>query len=160
MTTLNPTAQAILYLVHGYLTKKHKGWSLISQAWILETLDSWYKIKISRSTLNYNLAILRAEGLIETLKRHKRGDNGELICRVTLYKVTKQMRSFFFKVSRYFKNIGWKHLKSKTRDIMRALPDKQPDKEMEAGPEPWEIKSFIEDFFEQNDTPIYRPCTQ
>jgi len=153
MTKLNPTAQAILYLVHGYLTKKHKGWSLISQAWMLDTLADWYKIKISRSTLNYNLALLRTAGLIETQKRHKRGDNGELICRVTLYKLTKKMRSFFYKVSRYFHNIGWKHLKRQTRTFLDSVTKKPEAPDIGDQVEPWEIKAFIQDQG-YDDTPL------
>ena len=153
MQKLNPTAQAILYLVHGYLTKKHKGWSLISQAWILETLDAWYKIKISRSTLNYNLALLRTAGLIETQKRHKRGDNGELVCRVTLYKLTKKMRSFFYKVSRYFHNIGWKHLKKQTKNFLNTVAVKPVEISPGDQVAPWEIRSFIEDMG-ADDTPL------
>jgi hypothetical protein len=95
-------------LVHGYFCYTGKPWTLMSQAWILEQLETWHGLKIARSTLNYNLRILREEGLISTVTRHKRDRiTGEFICQLTLYKPTKALKKFFAGVARYFKKCRW-----------------------------------------------------
>lgn len=96
-------------LVSGYFTRTRKGHTLMSQAWILEQLAGpWHKLKIARSTLNYNLKILRQQGLIETVTRHKRDPKtGHFVCQVTLYKMTKKLRKFLYKMAGWFKRIGW-----------------------------------------------------
>lgn len=96
-------------LVSGYFTRTRKGHTLMSQAWILEQLSGpWHKLKIARSTLNYNLKILRQQGLIETVTRHKRDPKtGHFLCQVTLYKMTPKLRKFLYKMAGWFKRIGW-----------------------------------------------------
>lgn len=104
----NRTSFAILKLVHGYMSKTRKPWTLMSQQWMLESLEKWYGIKVARSTLNYNLAILRKEGLISTRTRHHRDRaTGEFICEVTLYKLTKKLKQFFGRLASYFKRCDW-----------------------------------------------------
>lgn len=98
---------AIMMLVHGYFTKTRKAHTLMSQAWMLEHLQRWHGLKISRSTLNYNLAILRRQGMIDTVTRHKRERNGEFVCQVTLYKMTKGLRRFFGSLALYFRRCDW-----------------------------------------------------
>lgn len=104
----NKTSLAIMKLVHGYFTKTRKPWTLMSQAWMLEKLNEWYGLRISRSTLNYNLSILRQRGLIDTVTRHKRDkQTGTFICQVTLYKASKKLKKFFGALAKYFKRCGW-----------------------------------------------------
>lgn len=105
--SLNPTAQAILMLIHGCMTRKGKQWNLISQSWMLQQLQTIYGISISRSCLNYNLSALRSSGYLSSVKRHKRGDHGELVCQVTLYKMTHKLRQFFIRLNNYFRQIRW-----------------------------------------------------
>src|SRR6266702_6542802 len=104
----NKTSLAIMQLVHGYLTKTGKGWTLMDQKWMLEKLAEWYDVRITRRALGYNLAILRKEGIIETEKRHKRDPKtGDFIPRVTLYKMTKKLKKVFARLAGYFKRCGW-----------------------------------------------------
>lgn len=105
----NKTSLAIMQLVHGYFChQKHKPWTLMSQAWILEHLEKWYGYRISRSTLNYNLRILREQGLIVTVTRHMRcPKTRQFIPRVTLYKASSKLKKFFSKLASYFKRCKW-----------------------------------------------------
>lgn len=104
----NRTSEAIMMLVHGYFTKTKKPWTLMDQRWMLEKLEKWHHHKISRSTLNYNLRILREQGLIETVTRHQRDPHtGEFVCRITLYKMTTKLKRFFSKLASYFARCGW-----------------------------------------------------
>jgi hypothetical protein len=104
----NKTSFAIMQLVHGYFCSTRKPWTLMSQKWILEQLEAWYGLRIARSTLNYNLRLLREEGIIETVTRHKRDPiSGEFVCQVTLYKATKALKKYFGGLARYFKRCKW-----------------------------------------------------
>lgn len=104
----NKTSFAIMKLVHGYFCRTRKSWTLMDQKWILDKLAKWHNIKIARSTLNYNLKILRQRGILETVTRHQRDPKtGDFVCRVTLYKATKELRKFFSRIANYFKRCGW-----------------------------------------------------
>jgi len=104
----NRTSLIIMEMIHGYFTRTRKHWSLISQEWLLDRMSEWKGYTISRSALNYNLRILRKQGLIETVTRHKRDPvTGQFLCQVTLYKMAKKLRQFFFRIASYFKRIGW-----------------------------------------------------
>lgn len=104
----NKTSLAIMQLVNGYFSKTRKGHTLMDQKWILKHLAAWHGVEIARSTLCYNLKILREEGLIETVKRHGRDlKTGEFVCRVTLYKSTAKMKRFFSRLASYFKRCAW-----------------------------------------------------
>ena len=104
----NKTSFAIMQLIHGYFSATGKPWSLIDQQWILEHLEKWHGVRIARSTLNYNLKILREQGVIETITRHKRDKHtGHFVCQVTLYKATRALKRFFGKLASYFKRCRW-----------------------------------------------------
>lgn len=97
-----------MQLLHGYFRRTGKPWAYIDQQWMLDKLLDWYGIRMARSTLNYNLKRLRENGFIDTTPRHYTDPaTGKFVCRVTLYKITKKLRSFFHKVAEYFKRIGW-----------------------------------------------------
>ncbi len=104
----NSTQISIMKLVHGYMKKYKKQWNIMDQKWILKSLKDFYGLTLSRSALNYNLAILRAEGIIETVKRHKRDEvTGAFVCRPTLYRMTTKLKKFFNDLAVYFKRCGW-----------------------------------------------------
>lgn len=102
------SGELIMMLLHGYFKRTGKPWAYIDQQWMLNKLLIWHKVKMARSTLNYNLKILRENGMIETTTRHHIDPKtNQFVCRVTLYKITKKLRSFFYKIAEYFKRIGW-----------------------------------------------------
>lgn len=104
----NKTSFAIMKLVHGYFTKTKKPWTLMDQQWMLDKLAKWHNIKIHRSTLCYNLRILREQGILETVTRHQRDPKtGEFVCRITLYKMTSKLKRFFSKLASYYARCGW-----------------------------------------------------
>ncbi|HBA72233.1 MAG TPA: hypothetical protein DCZ63_08615 [Geobacter sp.] len=104
----NRTSLAIMKLVHGYFSRTRKGWTLMDQRWMLEKLREWYGVKIPRSTLCYNLKILREQGIVSTVTRHCRDPKtGEFIPKITLYKMTKKLKRYFSKQATYFKRCGW-----------------------------------------------------
>ena len=104
----NSTGLGIMKLVHGYFSFTKKTHNLISQDWLLEKLKEWHSIDISRSALNYNLAILRKEGMIETVCRHKRNpQDGSFVMQVTLYKMTAALKKFFSRLAAYFRRCKW-----------------------------------------------------
>lgn len=114
MTAFHPNATSfeIMKLVMFHFCdrrrKNKKEWNLISQEWILDKLNEWHKLDISRSTLCYNLAILRKEQMIDTTCRHKRDEKtGKMLFRVTLYRPTPRLKRFFGGLAFDYKRSGW-----------------------------------------------------
>jgi DNA-binding transcriptional ArsR family regulator len=106
--TPNKTSFAIMKLVHGYFSKTKKSWTLMDQMWMLDKLAKWHHIKIARSTLSYNLKILREQGILETVTRHQRDpQTGAFVCRITLYKMTGKLKRYFSNIAAYFARCGW-----------------------------------------------------
>jgi len=104
----NKTSMQIMKLVNGYFVKTRKSWTLMSQKWMMERLREFYGVKVPRSTLNYNLRILRKQGLIDTVTRHHRDKaTNKFVPSVTLYKATSKLKKFFSSVATYFKRCGW-----------------------------------------------------
>jgi hypothetical protein len=102
------SGRLILELIHGYFKRTKKPWAYIDQVWIMEKLQQWRGVKVSRSTLNYNLRRLEDEGfLIRTSRHYTDPHTGRFTPRVTMYKITKKLKSFFFQAAEYFKRCGW-----------------------------------------------------
>lgn len=72
------TKYAILLTVFFVMRRYKSLWCYASQMRMLELLEKYHKIKISRRQLNYHLHDLRAEGHIKTWKRHKRDKFGRI----------------------------------------------------------------------------------
>lgn len=108
---LNGNAFEIARLIHGYLTKKKIGYSLISQKFLLDKLGAWYGIHIHRSVLCYNLRVLVEKGYIKRVPRHRRNPiTGQFEPRVTLFAMTIKLRALFSRLAFYFRGIGWRNL--------------------------------------------------
>lgn len=102
------SGRMIMELIHGYFKRTRKPWAYIDQAWIIEKLAEWRGVRMSRSTLNYNLRRLEDEGfLIRTSRHFTDPRTGRFTPRVTMYKITKKLKSFFFQAAEYFKRCGW-----------------------------------------------------
>lgn len=77
-TTMKTTKLAVL-ITHASIIKKYNGnWSYASQQTVLNLLKTCHDTVIKRRQLGYHLADLREEGLIKTIKRSKRNEDGTL----------------------------------------------------------------------------------
>lgn len=102
------TGWRLLMLIHGYFKRTGKPWAYLDQAWMIEKLKDWHGIECARSTLNYNLRRLEDAGYLERTQRHCTDPRtGVFVPRVTMFKITKKLRSLFYKVAQYFKRIRW-----------------------------------------------------
>lgn len=72
------TKYAILITIFMVMRKYKSFWCYASQMHMLELLEKYHKIVISRRQLNYHLHDLRAQGFIKTWKRHKRDEFGRI----------------------------------------------------------------------------------
>lgn len=72
------TKYAILLTVFFVMRRYKSFWCYSSQMHMLELLEKYHRIKISRRQLNYHLRDLRAEGHLKTWKRHKRDKFGRI----------------------------------------------------------------------------------
>lgn len=113
-TAYNPTRteRAILELLHGYFCRTNKQWALVDQKWMLNKLDLWQGVVVSRATLCRALAKLRLHGLIESKRRHWRRRTpgkgmGKFQPRRSMYTFCKGMQQFFHKAAGYFSRVKW-----------------------------------------------------
>jgi len=81
------TDAAILSTVAGVASAYGKRYCYPSQVKILRLLNSWHGVKISRRTLNRRLKVLQNEAFFERVRRIRRGRDGIMIFRSTLYKL-------------------------------------------------------------------------
>lgn len=72
------TKYAILLTVFFVMRRYKSFWCYSSQMHMLELLEKYHRIKISRRQLNYHLRDLRAEGHLKTWKRHRRDKFGRI----------------------------------------------------------------------------------
>lgn len=64
-----------------------KGYCFPSQRTILDLVRKYHGVRRSRRSLNRHLTRLESEGYFVRVRRHKRGKDGSLILRSTLYKL-------------------------------------------------------------------------
>lgn len=76
------TKYAILLTVFFVMRRYKSFWCYSTQMHMLELLEKYHRIKISRRQLNYHLHDLRTQGFLKTWKRHKRDGTGK-ICLVS-----------------------------------------------------------------------------
>lgn len=79
--------EAILSTLLGVARKYEKAYCFPSQGCLLRLLGKRHKVVISRRTLNRRLKDLQVEGYFDRVRRHRRGDRGNLIFNTTLYKL-------------------------------------------------------------------------
>jgi len=78
--------EAVLYTLFAVAKFNRKPYCWPSQKHICKLLLQFYKIKISRRTLNRILKKLEQSKLIERIRRHREGKDGKILFTSTLYK--------------------------------------------------------------------------
>lgn len=101
------SGEKVLRLIFGYFKRTGKPWAYLDQQWMLDKIEDWHGVKMARSTLNYNLRKLEDAGYLVRTSRHIKDANGKFFPRVTMYKITKKLRTLFYRVAEFFKRIGW-----------------------------------------------------
>jgi len=89
--------QAILETFGALAKRAGKAYCYPSQCTILELVGRFYGVRRSRRTLNRHLSLLERSGYFRRVRRHKRGKDGSLILRSTLYKLR----------GKFFRWMGW-----------------------------------------------------
>jgi len=72
------TKYSTLICIQKIIEKHNNNYSYASQAKLLELLETIHKVKINVRMLGYHLADLRREGLIKSIKRTHRREDGTL----------------------------------------------------------------------------------
>jgi hypothetical protein len=88
----------LLHLLYAVLAKHGKSYCYPSQEKILELLNTHYGITISRRTLNRWLAAMEGEYIHRT-RRHRRGKDGRILFRTTLYQFSKKALRLLRKIA-------------------------------------------------------------
>lgn len=81
-----PKNQAVLYSLLAVAKHHQKKYCYPSQEKLIELANKFYKVQMSRRTLNRVLAELEDLRLIERIRRHREGKDGRILFSTTLYK--------------------------------------------------------------------------
>jgi len=98
--------EAILITLKSVGDEYDKHYSWPSQEKILELLERFHGILVSRRTLNRDLGWLEENGFIERLRRHFRNRRGQLILRSTLYFLKRKAHKVFNSLWNW---LNWHH---------------------------------------------------
>lgn len=79
---------SVLITLYKIMQKHKKYWTYGSQANIMRLLKDIHGVDIKRRMLCYHLADLRAAGIIKTIRRHNRQDDGTLILLTSAHCIT------------------------------------------------------------------------
>lgn len=74
----------VLFKLCGWVGK---GYCFPSQRKIVKLSAKWHSVPMSRRTLNRVLGRLESDGYLARVRRHHKGEDGQLVMRSTLYKL-------------------------------------------------------------------------
>jgi hypothetical protein len=94
---------AVLDTLGGIAQKFAKPYCFPSQKKILGCLERYHGIKVSLRTINRWLAALEDQGYFVRVRRHIRGENGGIIFRSTLYKLTGKYFNYLGRLAKRLK---------------------------------------------------------
>ena len=114
--------EAIIFVLLGLARNHNKTYCFPSQRTILRLLKKFYQVTISRRHLNRILKILEAEGILERIRRLRKGIEGKIVFCSTLYKFKGKLFNLLFKMKNrlnglfsFFRVPKWSHYKTKGR---------------------------------------------
>jgi len=93
--------EAIMMTVIGISRKAGKGYCWPSQEHILELMDKYHGVVISRRTLNRRLDELESGEWFKRVRRIARGQDGRLVMRSTLYKLLGRAYAWVGRLGRW-----------------------------------------------------------
>lgn len=97
---------SILRIIAFNVQRYGKNWCYMSQDKMLKILSSVYNVKIERRNLNYHLASLRDQGLIISIRRTHRNQNGTLCLLSTATCLTQEACKLLIKFGyQYFRKL-------------------------------------------------------
>lgn len=130
----------ILQTILAVGAKYKKAYSYPSQDTILRLLKAWYRLRISKRTLNRRLKALQAEGYFERIRRIKKANSGKLLFNSTLYKfkrkafrfmafLSEQSHKFFssFRVPKLANHFPFRGKKSSVASLSHPPPGDQKE---------------------------------
>lgn len=102
------TSKVAVLITQASIIRKYKGnWCYASQQTLLDLLKKCHDTVIKRRQLNYHLADLRAEGLIKTIKRHRRDPDGTVCLLSSATCLTMKGCVFLYRLGQFW---ALKHL--------------------------------------------------
>lgn len=82
------TKYATLVTTFKIMVRHRKYWATATQRTLLNLLERYHALKISRRQLNYHLADLRRDGYIKTIRRYDRRPGGQIILLASAHCIT------------------------------------------------------------------------
>ena len=108
------------------IAKYNTNYCYASQNTLLDLLEKFQNIKIERRMLNYHLADLRREGLIKTIRRNSRRDDGTFCLLSSATCLTIKGARLLYKMGsswalRHFNSLRKKYMPQKAADSKSIL---------------------------------------
>lgn len=135
---------AVLVTISKVIQKYQKYWCYASQNTILELLDQFHNVTIHRRMLNYHLADIREEGLIKTIGRTHRNDDGTICLLSSATCLTIKGALFLYRMGsawalRHMKSLKEKYQPEQPKDLeLRARgpadPQEKPPRKISKNP--------------------------
>ena len=105
---MDSTNQAIIQSFFYICKQTRTGYVRISQERMLEILSTYYKTDICRRTLNYHLRELEDNNCIRRIKRHRRGENNQVLFHTSINILKKKALQQIAKIAHWLQMVGWK----------------------------------------------------
>lgn len=97
--------EAVLYTLLAVAKCHKKPYCYPSQGYICKLVKDFYKIDISRRTLNRILKKMEQSRLIERIRRHREGSDGKILFSTTLYKFKGKAFNFLIALDKRMKDL-------------------------------------------------------
>lgn len=92
---------AVIPVLAGYMSYHGHRYAFPNQDSILKQLSRFHETPICRRTLNYWLKDLVQRNYFKRIRRHKRGSDGRLFCRSTLYKAKGKFFRYMYSLANH-----------------------------------------------------------
>lgn len=98
--------EAIIKTIASLANKKRKPYVSVPQAVLCELVAKYYRVPVSRRTLNYHLRFLEDNGYIRRVRRITRDAYGRLVTMPTLYILMPKAQKFLKGLVKFARKIG------------------------------------------------------
>ena len=141
---MNLAKISTLLTIGKIIDKYAKAYCTASQARLMELLDEIHGIKIKRRALNYHLADLRDEGLIISIRRTYRREDGTLCLRTSATCLTADGWNRLAKMGWTKAVVWWKRIATKYRDYQEKAQQEKSGPEKTPGPDLAATRKWID----------------
>lgn len=124
---MNMTSTSIIQAFFYICKTNRKGYVRLSQQRIIEILFQYYNIDICRRTLNYHLSVLEDGNFIRRIKRHRRGENNQVLFHTSLNILKEKALRQIAQLANWLLKVGWKFRAPVVQNIISSNEEFQKE---------------------------------